>query len=60
MSKSDSSKENKFDIRLLEWNLLNGVISQEEVKKHLASLPDLGAQVEMYNLGEDRGQKDSH
>ncbi len=29
-----------FDVRLLDWNLKYGVISNQEIKKHKDNLPD--------------------
>jgi hypothetical protein len=45
----------KFDKRLTDGNLKRGTLTQEELKKHLAALPDSAANVEQIELGEDRG-----
>lgn len=30
-----------FDKRMIEWNITQGIISHEDVKKHIQSLEDL-------------------
>tara|TARA_Y100000034_G_C6549413_1_gene237294 strand:+ start:55 stop:237 length:183 start_codon:yes stop_codon:yes gene_type:complete len=40
----------KFDTRLIEWNLQNGIITKEELEKHLASLEDSEAKAEYFKL----------
>ncbi|MEZ4871546.1 MAG: hypothetical protein R2827_04715 [Bdellovibrionales bacterium] len=40
MSLSNSLKNKKFDIRMLEWNLKNGIITQQEYDQHIANLSD--------------------
>ncbi|GEM_PF-3514182 len=40
MSLSESLKSKKFDIRMLDWNLKNGVITQQEYDQHMAELAD--------------------
>jgi hypothetical protein len=36
----DSIQEKKFDVRMLDKNLVRNVISDKEVKTHLEQLPD--------------------
>lgn len=43
---------------MTESNVANGVISQEELKAHLAQLPDSGANAEKLDL-EDGSSSDS-
>lgn len=38
---SDALKKLKFDKRMLNWNLRQKIITEEEYKKQLTSLPDL-------------------
>jgi hypothetical protein len=40
MSFEKANLKMKFDIRMLEYNLAQGIITKEELEKHLASLPD--------------------
>lgn len=54
---SDHGMKNlKYDKRLLEWNLNNGLLSKEELKKHLDELPDLSSRVDLLRMGEERSQ----
>lgn len=46
-------KNLKFDKRLIEWNLRNGIITQEEYKKYLEQLPDSGGNVDLLNLNRE-------
>ena len=34
-------KDFRFDKRLVEWNLINGVVNKEEYEQYLQSLSDL-------------------
>jgi predicted choloylglycine hydrolase len=36
----DSANEKKFDVRMVERNVLRGQVSQEEAEKFLKTLPD--------------------
>jgi len=36
----DSIQEKKFDVRMLDKNLVRNVISDKDVKTHLEQLPD--------------------
>ena len=36
----DSIQEKKFDVRMLDKNLVRNVVSDKEVKTHLEQLPD--------------------
>ena len=53
MSLSDDLTKKKFDIRLLEWNLINNVISQEEYDKYINSLEDQGSNSEYLDIAMD-------
>ena len=62
MSAEQGNKGLKFDKRLLEWNLNNGQLSKEELKKHLEQLPDLSNRVDLLRMGEEKHQqpKETH
>lgn len=36
----------KFDKRMVDWNLAHGIISAEELKQHMSSLPDSSSNLE--------------
>lgn len=40
MSLARGMEDKKYDKRILEWNLRNGVISKEEYEQYLASMKD--------------------
>lgn len=40
MSLDEGMKALKFDARMIEYNLANGIITKEEYEAHLKSLPD--------------------
>jgi hypothetical protein len=58
MSLDKALKNLKFDVRMTEFNLNNGVISKEELKAHLNQLPDNGSNAEKIDL-EEGGRSDS-
>lgn len=61
MSSLDKATKNlKFDKRLTEWYMNNGQLTQEELKKHLDSLPDLASKVDMLNWGEEKPRSEAH
>lgn len=60
MSLDKSMKSLKFDRRMMEMNVAKGELTKEEIKKHLESLPDLAAKIEVINLGDDKSRQDSH
>lgn len=44
MKNLDKALENlKFDKRMTNWNMSNNVLTEEELKQHLANLQDLSA-----------------
>jgi hypothetical protein len=57
---SKAMKDLKFDKRLTEINLANGQLTKDELKKHLESLPDLAAKIEVVNLSDDRSRSEPH
>lgn len=60
MSLDKSMQNLKFDKRLAEWAVATGLISKEDLQKHLDALPDLGSKVEIVNLGDDRSRSETH
>ncbi len=60
MSLDKAMKNLKFDSRMLEFNLRTGIVTKEEVKKHLEQLPDCGSNCEKLDLEEDHAAKDSN
>jgi hypothetical protein len=47
MSLSDSLKKLKFDTRLTEWYMKNNLLTQDELKKALDTLPDVSANIDI-------------
>lgn len=47
MSLSDSLKKLKFDTRLTEWYMKNNLLTQDELKKVLDTLPDVSANIDI-------------
>lgn len=59
--KRDAYKESfKFDKRLNERLVKQGDVSEEEFKKYIETLPDLGSQIEMIHLGGQHGNSSTH
>ena len=50
MSLDKALKNLKYDVRMTEFNVNNGVISKEELKAHLDQLPDAGANSEKLDI----------
>lgn len=50
MALDKAMKNLKFDVRLTEFNLNNGNLTQSELDAHLAKIPDSAAQAENVNL----------
>lgn len=55
MALSKEVEKLKYDKRLIDWNVSRGKFPKEELKKYLASLPDLASNVDHFGLGEERG-----
>jgi hypothetical protein len=53
MSLDKAMKNLKFDSRLVEHNLRSGTITKEDLQKHLAQLPDSGANAIKIELEEE-------
>lgn len=51
---SEKNKNLKYDKRLLEWNVNNGQLSKEELKKHLDELPDLSSKIDLLRMSEEK------
>jgi hypothetical protein len=58
MSLDKALKNLKFDVRMTEFNIDNGVISKEELKAHLSQLSDSGNNSEKLSIEEGRGSSD--
>lgn len=50
MSLDKAIKNLKFDKRMVEWNLNNGLLTKEEYEKYVQQLPDLKEQVNLLDL----------
>ena len=57
MSLDKALKNLKYDVRMTEFNVNNGLISKEELKSHLDQLPDAGANSEKLDI-EDNSDSD--
>lgn len=53
MSLDKAIKNLKYDKRMVEWNLNNGLLTKEELEKHTQQLPDLKEQVNLLDLEAD-------
>jgi hypothetical protein len=53
MSLDKSLKNLKFDKRLTEYNLNKGLLTQDELNKHLDSLQDVGSKIDLVSLKKD-------
>ena len=60
MSLYKSLKDLKFDKRLTEYNLAKGQLTEEELKKHLESLEDVGHKVDLVRIGSNVQDRDSY
>lgn len=59
MSLDKALKNLKYDVRFLEYNLNNGVLTKEELKAHLNTVQDVATNSEPLRL-EDERPGDSH
>ena len=57
MSHNKSLDDQKFDTRLVNWNLKRGVISESDFNRHLESLPDSSENAQKIEI--DDGSEDS-
>ena len=60
MSLFKSIKNLKFDKRLTEYNLNKGLLTKEELQKHLETLDDVGHKVDLVRLGSNVQDRDSY
>lgn len=58
MSLSDSLKKLKFDTRLTEWYMKNNLLTQDELKKVLETLPDVSANIDISSEGDSEVSPD--
>lgn len=56
MSLASSTKVKKFDIRVVEWNLRNGVITKAEYQQYLNELADEEQKIEKTNVFSEKSQ----
>lgn len=49
-----SNEDMRFDSRMIDWNLKNGLITQSEYETHLNSLKDSAANMTHINLEDDQ------
>lgn len=53
------SEQLKFDTRLLEYSISRGLLSKEEIEKHLKSLPDCSQNADFVRVDEMGNKLDS-
>jgi hypothetical protein len=58
MSLDKAMKNLKFDTRMIEYNINNGLLTNEELQKHIQALQDIADQSETLNI-EDRNSTKS-
>ena len=56
MKNDKLSEQIKFDVRLLEWNLKQGLVREEDVKDHTSRLPDTSEKVTYTQIDDFRNQ----
>lgn len=57
-TKSRQDELIKFDSRMIEYNLANGLITKEEYDKYLAQLPDLSTQSVAFTMDDSASGAD--
>lgn len=56
MNLNKAMQQSKFDTRLVDFNINNGIVTKEEYEQHLQSLQDLSHMSETLRFeGDDRG-----
>jgi hypothetical protein len=61
MSLDKAMKNLKFDTRMIEYNINNGLLTKEELQKHIQALQDIADQSETLNIEERNSTKsESH
>ena len=60
MSLDKAMKNLKYDTRLAEYNLNNGLITKQELEKHLATLPDDSSKSEPLKIEEKDNSNEQH
>jgi hypothetical protein len=60
MPKSRQKDLIKFDSRMTEYNLTHGILTQEELDKHLKELPDLANETLPLTLEDDSHKENQH
>ena len=51
-------KKMKFDTRLMDWNIKQGILKKADIDAHLKSLPDSKDNSEPFILGNDEAEDD--
>jgi len=60
MIKLDKALDNlKFDIRMVDWNIKNGIISKSDLEKHLNALNDLATSSETLEIEVEPTQQEA-
>lgn len=54
MSLDENLKNLRFDIRTQEWSLKAGLVTEDEIKKHLQSLEDVSKNAVPLSLVEEQ------
>ncbi len=57
-TKSRQDELIKFDSRMIEYNLANGLITKEEYDKYLSQLPDLSTQSVAFTMDDSGSGSD--
>ena len=60
MSLDKSLKNLKYDVRMQEFNLNNGVINETELKSHLTQLPDNADQAVKLEIEDQQSASQQH
>lgn len=60
MAKSKQNELIKFDSRMTEFNLSRGILTKEELEKHLSQLPDLASEALPLTLEDNESPNETH
>lgn len=60
MSLDEGMKALKFDARMIEYNLANGIVTKEEYEAYLKSLPDDAAKAVPLRIEEGSDSPSNH
>ena len=59
MSLDKALKNLKFDVRMTDFNLNNSVVTKEEIKAHMAQLPDSADNSEKLDLDDRKSSQEN-